>query len=377
MPHNIKTMLKQMTIYAAGVLGLLAALVSCGGGQAKQDNALNQYIANTQSVGRVVELIAGVAPTLKENFQQGDTVTIAYTRGADTSPLDSAVLFVRGERKGLIDEKWDYTLSPDERVGRVAYRVIAYQGADSTIRVGEFAVRPSDEPVRYGYRVVNSYPHDHTAYTQGLFWYDGYLYESTGQTGQSTFRKVDLETGEVLQSHKLEDKYFGEGAVVLGDKMYQLTWQHNRGFIYDAATLEPLGEFGYTGEGWGLTTDGEYLYMSDGTEKIAVYDPATFRKLRTIEVYGTEGRITQVNELEWIEGEIWANVYQSDVVLRIDPATGAVMGIVDLRRILPSADKDIHTDVLNGIAYDPDTGRIFVTGKNWKKLFEIEVVELN
>ena len=368
-------MFGKIILHTAGTVWMLAALFSCGGRQAKQDNALNQYIAGTQSTGRVVELITGVSPTLKDDFRQGDTVAISYHRGTDNSPLDSAVLFVRGARIGRMEGSLDYILAAAGEVGRVPYRVIAYQGADSTIRVGEFAVKPAREPERYGYRVVHSYPHDNAAYTQGLFWHDGHLYESTGQTGQSTLRKVDLQTGEIVQKQALEDKYFGEGAAILNGKIYQLTWQHNRGFIYDAETLQPTGEFGYSGEGWGLTTDGQYLYMSDGTEKISVYDPETFRKIRTMEVYGSEGRINMVNELEWIGEEIWANVYMSDALLRIDPQTGAVTGIVDLRKILPSADKDIHTDVLNGIAYDTQTGRIFVTGKNWKKLFEIEVVK--
>lgn len=355
---------------------LVALFSSCGGGnRPAQDNAMTQYIANTQAAGRVVELIESVSPTLKEEFRQGDTVFISFVKKADSLILDSAVLYVRGQRMGQMDDTWAYVAGKDHPVGRVPYRIVAYQGADSTVRVGEFAVWSSIAPEIYGYKVVRSYPHDKTAYTQGLFWHNGYLYESTGQTGSSTLRKVDLNTGEVLQKHDLDKKYFGEGAALLNDKIYQLTWQHNTGFIYDAETFKQIGEFGYSGEGWGLTTDGEFLYMSNGTEKILVLDPETFRTVRTIDVYSDAGRMTQINELEWIEGEIWANVYISDDVLRIDPRTGAVTGIVNLRRILSSADKDLSTDVLNGIAYDPETGRIFVTGKNWKKLFEIEIVK--
>ena len=335
---------------------------------------MNRYIANTQAAGRVVELLSTVSPTLNEEFRQGDMIPIMYTLPSDTLSLDSVVLYIRGARQGVMQGAWDYPTDASHPVGRVAYRVVAYQGKDSTVRVGEFAVRPAEPPARYGYRVVKAYPHDKGAYTQGLFWHDGFLYESTGQTGQSTLRKVDLETGEVLLSRKLEDKYFGEGAAILNNKIYQLTWQHNKGFIYDAETFEPVGEFGYAGDGWGLTTDGEYLYMSNGSERINVLDAGTFKTVRTISVYSDEGRINQVNELEWIEGEIWANVYMSDDILRIDPETGAVLGIIDLKRILPTADKDLDTDVLNGIAYDPATKRIFVTGKKWKKLFEIEVV---
>lgn len=362
----------------AGLLAILAAVTACGGcgRQVKQDNAMSQYIAGTQSAGRVVELITAVSPTLKDEFRQGDAISISYSRGADTAALDSAVLVLRGKRMGkMAGSSWTYQTTDNDPVGRSAYRVIAYRGADSTVRVGEFAVLAAESPARYTYRVVNTYPHDRTAYTQGLYWRDGYLYESTGQTKQSTLRRVELNTGEVVKEHKLEDKYFGEGAAYLDGKIYQLTWEHGIGFIYDAETFRQVGDFGYAGEGWGITTDGEYLYMSNGTEKIAVLDPETMKAVRTIEVYTDETRINYVNELEWIEGEIWANVYLTDVIIRIDPQTGVVKGIIDLKRILPSVDKDLSTDVLNGIAYDPQTKRIFVTGKNWNKLFEIEVIQ--
>ncbi|MDR0953771.1 MAG: glutaminyl-peptide cyclotransferase [Rikenellaceae bacterium] len=363
--------------FILGVTALLVSVTSCGGcRQAVPDQAMNQYIARTRSVGRLVELISGVSPTLDQEFRQGDTIPISYRLTSDTIALDSAVLYLRGRRVGAMSGGvWPYIASAEHPTGRVPYRISAYLGGDSTVRVGEFAVRADSAPARYGYRVVKSYPHDNQAYTQGLFWHEGFLYESTGMTGQSTLRKVDLPTGEVLQSVPLEEEYFGEGAALLDGKIYQITWENNTGFIYDLATLEPLGQFGYTGAGWGLTTDGQYLYMSDGTEKIFVLDPQTFRPLRTIEVYSEAGRVTQINEMEWIEGEIWANIYLTDQIVRIDPETGAVIGIIDLKRILPPADKDMSTDVLNGIAYDSATGRIFVTGKNWKKLFEIEVIE--
>lgn len=363
-------------ILLGALAGLSLSFASCGGCRGKApDKAMNQYIASTQSLGRVVELISSVSPGLKDGFQQGDTVPIAYVPAADGESLDSVVLYVRGARMGRMNGSWDYFTDEDHPVGRVPYRITAYQGKDSVVKVGEFAIRAANAPEPYGYRVVKSYPHDNRAYTQGLFWRDGHLYESTGQLGQSTMRKVDLQSGEVLKNIALDDKYFGEGAAVLDDKIYQLTWQNNQGFIYNAETLERIAEFGYTGEGWGLTTDGQYLYMSNGSERILVLDPRTFRTLRTIEVYTDQGRVTEINELEWIDGEIWANVYLTDQIVRIDPQTGVVTGIIDLKRILPPADKDLTTDVLNGIAYDPETGRIFVTGKNWKKLFEIEVVK--
>jgi glutamine cyclotransferase len=364
-----------MKFKSALLLLAVLALASCRGGRPPKDNAMSRYIADTRTAGRVVELIASVSPSTKEPFHQGDTILISYKKKADTLTLDSAVLYIRGVRQGAMNGPWPYITAADHSVGRVPYRITAYQGADSTVRVGEFVVRPAAAPVRYGYHVVRSYPHDPQAYTQGLFWHEGMLYESTGLTGQSTLRKTDLTSGDTLLVHRLDDLYFGEGTAILDGKIYQLTWQQGKGFVYDARTFDSLADFAYAGEGWGLTTDGEWLYMSNGSEKIQVLDPKTFRAVRTIDVYSDAGRKSMLNELEWIEGEIWANVYLSDEIVRIDPQTGVVLGVIDLSRILPSADKDLTTDVLNGIAYDPATKRIFVTGKNWKKLFEIEVVE--
>lgn len=227
----------------------------------------------------------------------------------------------------------------------------------------------------YGYRVKNVYPHDPSAFTQGLYWHDGYLWESTGLEGESQMRKVRLETGEVVQSTALDGQYFGEGAAYLDGKIYQVTWENGTAFVYDPATLRRTGQFSYPGQGWGLTTDGEWLYMSDGSSRITLVDPADFSRKRSLSVrIGRAGK-RDLNELEWIDGKIWANVYLTDQIVIIDPATGYVEGVVDLVGLLPPQDRTETTDVLNGIAHDPETGRIFVTGKNWPKLFEIEIVE--
>ena len=231
------------------------------------------------------------------------------------------------------------------------------------------------EPKTYTYRIAATYPHSTGAYTQGLQYVDGTMWEGTGQHGESVVRKTDLATGKTEVMARLPRSEFGEGITLLGGKLYQLTWQNNKALVYDLNTFDKTGEFDYGGEGWGLATDGEVLYMSDGTEKIRVLDPATFRPLRTIEVYTDRNKVMYVNEMEWVRGELWANVYTSDNVIRIDPQSGAVLGVIDLGGLLSPADIDATTDVLNGIAFDPATGRIFVTGKNWNKLFEIEVVK--
>lgn len=228
---------------------------------------------------------------------------------------------------------------------------------------------------QYTYVVKNTYPHETDAFTQGLFWHDGHLWESTGLEGYSRMRKVELTTGRAVASVDLDVNLFGEGAALLDGKIYQLTWQNGIALVYDPATLERTGQFRYTGDGWGLTTDGEWLYMSDGSSRITVLDPADFSRKRSISVKNGRANLRELNELEWIDGKIWANVYMTETIAIIDPATGAVEGIVDCTGILPAEDYTADTDYMNGIAHDPATGRIFVTGKNWPKLFEIELRE--
>lgn len=230
----------------------------------------------------------------------------------------------------------------------------------------------------YDYKVVAVYPHSTSAYTQGLFLYDGKLIESTGEYGHSTLRRVELKTGKVLQQVKLSSGYFGEGAVELNDKIYQLTWRDERVFVYDAKTFKKIKEFNYPGEGWGVATDGELLYLSDGTYNIYKINPETFERLDTITVTNpiNGSRVTMLNELEWVEGELWANVFNSDFIVRIDPSSGKVVGIIDLKGILPKADRGFDSEeVLNGVAYDSISKKIYVTGKRWNKLFEIEISE--
>jgi glutamine cyclotransferase len=225
----------------------------------------------------------------------------------------------------------------------------------------------------YGYRVVAEYPHDRDAFTQGLVYADGVLYEGTGLNGESELRRVELETGEVLQSVALEEQHFGEGIALLGNRIYQLTWQSQTAFVYDRETFEPVGTLSYPTEGWGLTTDGERLIMSDGTSRIVFRDPETFAELGSIDVQDSGQPIPNLNELEYIDGEIWANVWQSDVIARIDPATGRVTGWINLAGLLERRAR--QADVLNGIAHDPTTGRLFVTGKLWPRIFEIELTD--
>jgi glutamine cyclotransferase len=235
----------------------------------------------------------------------------------------------------------------------------------------------------YGYDVVNTYKHDSKAFTQALFFHDGFLYESVGQYDKSNLRKVKIEDGSVVQSHKLKDEYFAEGAVLLNGKIYQLTYKNGVCFVYDAVTFEPLSLFRYNfGEGWGMTTNGTELIVSNGSHQIFFIDPTNFRVLRTISVFNNNRPQINLNELEWVKGEIWANIWHSEDpeylgkpnhIVRIDPKDGKILGWIDLGGISPD---DVERDVentLNGIAYDEAGDRIFVTGKQWKKLFEIKL----
>jgi glutamine cyclotransferase len=232
---------------------------------------------------------------------------------------------------------------------------------------------PPAVPV-YGFEVVASFPHDPAAFTEGLLFADGVMYESTGMEGASWIRKVDLATGAVQQQHDVDKQYFGEGIVVWQDKIYSLTWKNQKGFILDKATFAPKGEFAYPGEGWALTTDGKQIFMSDGTSQIRTLDPNTLQETGRIDVKMNGRPVDQINELEFIKGEIWANIFQADRIIRIDPASGEVKGVVFLANLLKPEDRaGRNVDVLNGIAYDSAGDRIFVTGKYWPKIYQIKL----
>ncbi len=230
-------------------------------------------------------------------------------------------------------------------------------------------------PAYYSYEVINTYPHDMTSYTQGLEFFNSELYESTGQLKESKLRKVNFETGDILKNINLEDRYFGEGLTIYNNNIYQLTWRSKTGFIYNLDTFEKISSFKYgkSKEGWGLCNDGERLYKSDGTEKIWFLNPETLAEEGHIEVYTEKGKIPSLNELEWINGKIFANIYQRNGVVIINPKTGGVEGVIDFKPLRKLVTQHPDLDVLNGIAYHPERQTIFVTGKNWDKLFEVTI----
>ena len=226
----------------------------------------------------------------------------------------------------------------------------------------------------YGYQVIHIYPHDPAAFTQGLIFLDGFLYESTGLNNRSSLRKVQLETGKVLQQQQVPGEYFAEGLVNWGPDLLQLTWRSKIGFVYDRATFSVKRRFSYAGEGWGLTKDSARIILSDGSATLRFLDPKTLQQTGSLNVSDRGRPVTELNELEYVSGEIWANIWQTDRIARISPFTGNVGGWIDLKGLLKPEEK-ASADVLNGIAYDPATNRIFVTGKLWPKLFEIKLVD--
>lgn len=255
---------------------------------------------------------------------------------------------------------------------------------NSTPNVATATSKPASTPVSVSsYEIVKTYPHDGQAFTQGLFFHDGFLYESTGQYGESSLRKVEIATGKVVQKWDLPKEDFGEGSTLIGDKIYMVTWQQGLGRVFNLSDFKLLREFSYQGEGWGLTNDGTNLIMSQGTHVLKFIDPNTFQSNKTVAVMREDGQpLMKLNELEYVKGEIWANIWHSEdprtlgkanYIARIDPATGKIVGWIDLSNISPEDQRRDSENTLNGIAYDAATDRIFVTGKRWKKLYEIKL----
>jgi glutamine cyclotransferase len=304
----------------------------------------------------------------------GDILTIDVKNLTDSVKMDSCILNIDGKYHATYRSlPRDVSLSSMKTgLRRMSLLVYSANNVMETI-LFNLKIVPASAPELYKYKVVNEFPHDENAYTQGLFFNGGFLYEGTGQKGYSSLRKVELETGKVLQKHSLDSKYFGEGICLHNGKIYQLTWENREGFIYDYHDFTQTGKFSYNTEGWGITGDGVNLWMSDGTANIYKLNPDNMNVTGQIEVYTDRGAEQYINELEYINGKIWANVYTKDYIVIINPETGEVTGKIDLGNILGKEHRKHDTDVLNGIAFDKEKNRIFVTGKNWPKLFELKI----
>ncbi len=307
----------------------------------------------------------------QDEFPVNAPVRVSLENKKDKA-ITSVAYFIDG--KELPREGNTLTLDVDRLGIKNLIARVAYEG--TTVEVPkEIRVLASSAPVVYTYEIVQEYPHDREAFTQGLEFYRDTLYESTGKKGASSIRKVDFRTGTVLQKTDLENTYFGEGISLLGDKLYQLTWQNGRGFIYDPQSMERLESFTYgaSKEGWGLCNDGTTLYKSDGTEKIWLLDPAQLNEIGYIQTVTNTSVFNKANELEYVDGKIYANVWQKESMMIINAESGAIEGVVNFGGLKDRVTKHSQLDVLNGVAYHPGRKTFFVTGKYWDKLFEVRI----
>jgi glutamine cyclotransferase len=320
-------------------------------------------------------MFALASPVNGASLKSGkDTLSINIKNLVDSVKMDSCLLSIDGKYHSTYYSLPQNVSLSSIKMGirRMSLLVYSRNNAVQTI-LFNLKILPVSAPKSYKYTIVKEFPHDDNAYTQGLFFDDGFLYESTGQKGYSSLRKTELATGKVLQKHSLENKYFGEGICLHNEKIYQLTWENREGFIYNYNDFSLTGKFNYNTEGWGITSDGTNLWMSDGTSNLYKLNPGNMNVMEQLEVYTDKGAEEYLNELEYIDGEIWANVYTKEYILIINPETGEVTGKIDLVNILKKEFRKQNTDVLNGIAWDRKKNRIFVTGKNWPKLFELKI----
>lgn len=317
-----------------------------------------------------------------------DFKIITNAEKEDISNDKSLILSLENKKNYTIDSV-RYTLSKTPIKGTTALKSfklgkqpieanVFYNNSVQQITT-DITILNSETPKIYTYKVINEYPHDITSYTQGLEFFNDTLYESTGQKGESKLRKLDYKTGDVLKNIDLSNDYFGEGLTIFNNKIYQLTWRENIGFVYDLKTLEKLSSFKYgnSKEGWGLCNNANIIYKSDGTEKIWLLNPDTLVEDDFIQVYTNKGKIIGINEMEWVNGNIYANRYQKDGVAIINPENGGVVGVIDFSPLKEKVTQHAGLDVLNGIAFNKTTNTLFVTGKRWDKLFEVEIIETN
>ena len=348
--------MKKHNLLALILLG--AAAINCDGGK----NSEKKLFSLDTSV-------------LKQQYQPQETLSLGIVNKKNEE-IDSVAYYINNKRIGAAKgtEKIDFALQ-NQRLGYQNITAKVYFDGEEAEATGRVELVSNVEAELLKYEIVNTYEHDTKSYTQGLEFYRDTLIEGTGRYGISTLRKINYKTGEVYKQVSLENQYFGEGITVLNNKIYQLTWRENKGFVYDADTFEKVKEFNYFKniEGWGLTNDGQYLYQSDGTEKIWILDPETLKEIDYINVYTQRNKIKALNELEWIDGKIYGNIYQMDAIAVINPKTGSVEAVINLEELKKKVTPHPDLDVLNGIAYNPKTKTIFVTGKNWDKLFEIRI----
>jgi glutamine cyclotransferase len=362
------------------VFMLLAWTISCSGRAGNRDEGKAAAAAQPpKGEEAALTLVKLVTPAENTECVLNKTIEVEIELVFKNRIPDSvAVYFDSKAVKTLKAEPWKCNV-PGNMVtgtGRKALKVIAYKDGKLQKPLTRFLVVYSDVvPQVNKYKVVNSYPHDKRAFTQGLFFDSGSLYESTGQETESSLRQVEITTGRVLRQLNIDASLFGEGITLCNGRIFQVTWRSKVGFVYEKETFKQVNKIYYPTEGWGLTTIGDRIVMSDGTNILYFYEPEMFTSVSRIEVFDNEKKIDSLNELEYINGEIWANIWMEDRIARIDPVSGKVKAYIDLTGIFPQNERNPEAEVLNGIAYDPASKRIFVTGKRWAKLYEIRVIE--
>ena len=360
-------MIRKMSFNKVLIILLLSIgilFIQCGENKSTNRSPRIKKVTKVLSPKNGIKITTGV-PVEFEVMSIRDTVEIEYF----TVSLGTKLVYTSN-----LENLQQFTF---ERTGRQDLSYTVYLSNGQKEQHSQFITALSDiKPKRYTYRKVKTYTHDPDAYTQGLFFDDGILLESTGHKGESSLRKVDIASGNIIQKIDLDEAYFGEGITLYRDEIFMLTWKSQKGFVFDKKDFTKLREFTYPTEGWGITTMGDTLVMTDETEKIYFIEPTTFTQIDKIEVYDQNGPVDALNELEFINGDIYANVYQTDEIAIIDPKTGKVTGIINLEGIFNKQNYGRRTDVLNGIAYDAKTDRLFVTGKYYPKLYEIDLVLL-
>lgn len=360
------------------VLLLIMCTLSCSGrsGEKSESGAQTASVLKEDTGTKLIRLIS---PEENSGFKLKNSVKVVIAPEDNKKVPDSVSIYFDGRAvKTITSEPWEYSVPSNYTVntGRKSLKVTSYRGGKQGNTITRFMIIYSDiVPKRYGYKVINKYPHDINAFTQGLFFDNGSLYESTGQESESSLREVELVTGRVIRQHNLESSLFGEGITLYHDRIYQVTWTNKVGFIYEKSTFRIVNKIYYPMQGWGLATINDRIIMSDGSNVLYYFEPEMFTVVSTIEVYDNEKAVDSLNELEYINGEIWANIWMTDLVARIDPVSGKVIAYIDLKGILPEREKRPDSDVLNGIAYDSAGDRIFVTGKKWPNLYEIKLTE--
>jgi len=306
-------------------------------------------------------------------INRGDSVDVELSFLDDTRTVDSIKYFVNNQEIKLVNNK---IVTNNFKSGINTIKIQSFNNDNSKDNISTHVIVLSDfTPKVRKLKVINKFEHNVTAYTQGLLFADGHLYEGTGQYGESMLKKLNLEKNSLIQSYNIPREVFGEGIVLHNKKIYQLTWQSRRVFVYDLESFSLLNEFHYDTEGWGITNFGENLIMSDGTQNLMIIEPESFSVIDRLQVTDNVGPITNLNELEWINGEIWANVYLTNTIVIIDPNTGFVKEKLDLTDLVPDKFANPHDNVLNGIAYDNKTGNIYVTGKRWPVLYQVEIIK--